>query len=293
MRVNGIIVAMITPFDQEQRINEAATRQLVNKLISSGVSGIFILGTNGEFHVLSEAEKLEFAAIVMDAVGQRVPVYVGVGGNSTGDTILLARKMEELGADALSIITPYFVPLTQREVITHYKAIAASVQLPIVLYNIPKNTGIHIEAATVQELAKVDNIIGIKDSSGKLENIEGYIQAAKGQNFVVLSGSDSLILKALQTGAAGAIAATANLIPELDVSIYNYFMEGNVEAAEQAQRELEVLRSVLKLGTLPSVLKKSVELSGIPVGPARAPVAEANGEEVLSRIREMLSYYNL
>ncbi|WP_018752921.1 4-hydroxy-tetrahydrodipicolinate synthase [Paenibacillus sanguinis] len=293
MQVKGIIVAMITPLDQDQKINKASTRQLVDKLIDSGVNGIFILGTNGEFHVLSEAEKLEFASIAMDAVAQRVPVYVGVGGNSTRDTISLAKKMEKLGADALSVITPYFVPLTQRELLLHYKAIAESVQIPIILYNMPKNTGIHIEAATAGELAQIDNIIGIKDSSGRLENIENYIKAAKGRDFVTLSGSDSLILKALQAGAVGAIAATANLIPELDISIYNHFVNGNLEAAEKAQREVEVLRSVLKLGTPPSVLKKAVELSGIPVGSARAPVREVSEEEVLAKIRETLNFYNL
>lgn len=290
--VKGIIAAMVTPFDENQQISEAATKQLVNKLIDKGVSGIFILGTNGEFHVLSEAEKLDFAKIVIEAVGKRVPVYVGAGGNSTRGVISLAKKMEELGADALSVITPYFVPLTQNEVISHYKAIAEAVEIPIVLYNIPKNTGINIEVDTVRELAKVSNIVGIKDSSGKLENIEGYIEAAKGQDFAILSGSDSLILKALKVGATGAIAATANLITELDVSIYENYLKGNLDAAEQAQGDIETLRAVLKLGTIPSVLKKSVELSGIPVGPARAPVAELD-EEAVDKIREMLKYYNL
>ncbi|GFP75633.1 4-hydroxy-tetrahydrodipicolinate synthase [Clostridium fungisolvens] len=292
MKIKGIITAMVTPFDENQEINSKATKQLINKLISSGVDGIFILGTNGEFHMLSEDEKVAFAKIVIDEVDKRVPVYVGTGGNSTCEVIALSKKMEAIGADALSVITPYFLVPTQEEVIIHYKSVAESVKIPIILYNIPKNTGMNLEVSTVAELAKVKNINGIKDSSGKLENIKNYIEATKDQDFCVLSGSDSLILKSLQLGATGAIAATSNLLTELDVSIYKNFLTGDMDTAEKAQKDLEVLRTTLKLGTVPSILKKSVELSGIPVGPARLPVTEPN-PEVVEKIKEMLNYYGI
>jgi len=292
MEVKGIIVAMVTPFDKDYGINEVATKQLINKLINAGVSGIFILGTNGEFHMLTEDEKVAFAKLVIDEVNKRVPVYVGTGGNSTSEVVRLSKRMEELGADALSVITPYFVAPSQEEVIYHYKAIAEAVSTPIVLYNIPKNTGINLEAKTVKELAKIKNIIGIKDSSGKIENIENYINAGKGEDFAVLSGSDSLILKALKIGAAGAIAATANLLSDLDVSIYDNYIKGDLEAAEKAQQEIEALRNVLKLGTVPSIIKKSVEMSGISVGPARLPVREPN-KDVVKKIQDMLDYYKI
>lgn len=292
MKLKGIITAMVTPFDKNQEINSQATKQLINKLINAGVDGIFILGTNGEFHLLTYDEKIAFAKLVINEVNKRVPVYVGTGGNSTREVISLSKIMEALGADALSVITPYFLVPTQKEVISHYKAVAKSVQIPIILYNIPKNTGINLEAGTVSELAKVKNIAGIKDSSGKIENIQSYIEATKGQDFCVLSGSDSLILKALQIGATGAIAATSNLLTDIDVSIYQNFLNGNIKAAEKAQKDIDVLRTVLKLGTVPSILKKSVELSGIPVGPARLPVTEPNAE-TLKKIKEMLNYYKL
>jgi len=292
MKVKGIITAMVTPFDDNQEINSQATKQLVNKLINAGVDGIFILGTNGEFHLLTDEEKIKFAELVINEVNKRVPVYVGTGGNSTREVIELSKKMEALGADALSVITPYFLVPSQKELINHYKAIAESVKIPILLYNIPKNTGINIEADTVRELAKVKNIAGIKDSSGKIENIASYIEAAIGEDFCVLSGSDSLILKALQIGATGAIAATSNLLTEIDVSIYQNFLKGNIEAAEKAQKDIDVLRAALKLGTTPSILKKAVELSGIPVGPARLPVTEPNAETV-EKIKEMLKFYKL
>lgn len=292
MELKGIITAMVTPFDDNHEINPKATKHLINKLINAGVDGIFILGTNGEFHLLTAEEKVAFAKLVIDEVNKRVPVYVGTGGNSTREVIALSKKMEAIGADALSVITPFFLVPTQEEVIKHYKAIASAVNIPIILYNIPKNTGMNLEPDTIAELAKVKNIAGIKDSSGKIENIQSYIEAAKGEDFSVLSGSDSLILKALQLGATGAIAATSNLLTDLDVSIYQNFLKGDMEAAEKAQKDIDVLRGVLKLGTVPSILKKSVELSGIPVGPARLPVTEPN-EEAIRKIKEMLTYYKM
>lgn len=292
MDVKGIIVAMVTPFDENQNIDFQATRQLVNKLIDDGVYGIFILGTNGEFHVLNNQEKVEFAKCVIDEVKKRVPVYVGTGGNSTAEVIALSKQMEALGADALSVITPYFLVPSQEELIAHYKAVAAAVHVPIVLYNIPKNTGINIAVETVAQLAKVDNIVGIKDSSGNIDNIAGYIEAAKGEKFSVLSGSDSLILKALKIGAVGAIAATANLLTKNDVEIYENFINHRLEEAEKGQEKIEVLRSVLKLATVPSVLKKSLVLSNVPVGPCRLPVQEPKAE-VIPKIKEMLAFYNL
>ena len=292
MDVKGIIVAMVTPFDENQKIDFEATKQLVNKLIADGVYGLFILGTNGEFHLLNNQEKVEFAKCVIDETRKRVPVYVGTGGNSTAEVIELSKQMEALGADALSVITPYFLVPSQEELICHYKAVAAAVKIPIVLYNIPKNTGINIAIETVAELAKVENIIGVKDSSGNIDNIEGYINASKDQEFAVLSGSDSLILKALKVGAKGAIAATANLLTKNDVAIYENFINNKMEEAEVAQQKIEMLRSVLKLATVPSVLKKSLVLSSMPVGPCRLPVTEPKAE-VIPKIKEMLEYYGL
>lgn len=266
MEIKGIITAMVTPFDAEQNVDAAATKKLVEKLIQKGVDGIFILGTNGEFHVLSDDEKVEFAKIVIAAVDHRVPVYVGTGGNSTKQVMELSKRMEAAGADALSVITPFLVPVSQAELVAHYKRVAASVKLPIVLYNIPKNTGVNIAPESVKELAAVSNIIGIKDSSGDINNIEAYIKAGEGQDFYVLSGSDSLILKALKIGAVGAIAATSNLLTDIDVAIYQNFVKGNLEEAQKNQDAIEALRAVLKLGTVPSIIKRCVTLSGIDVG---------------------------
>lgn len=292
MEIKGIITAMVTPFDENQKINETAARQLVDKLIGQGVHGLFILGTNGEFHVLSDDEKVEFAKIVIDQAAHRVPVYVGAGACGTQETIKLAQRMEAVGADALSVISPYFIAPTQQELADHYRSVAEAVNIPIIMYNIPKNTGVNIEPETVKSLIGVKNIAGIKDSSGNMENMQGYIDAGEGSDFVVLVGSDSKILPALKIGAAGAIAGTSNVIAKLDVSIYDNYLNGNMEAAEQAQKDIDVLRGVLKLGTVPSVMKRAVTLLGINVGDARYPVSKLPAEAD-EKIKEALAYYNL
>ena len=292
MEIKGIITAMVTPFDENQKINETAARQLVDKLISQGVHGLFILGTNGEFHVLSDDEKVEFAKIVINQAAHGVPVYVGAGACGTQETIRLAQRMEAVGADALSVISPYFIAPTQQELADHYRKVAEAVNIPIIMYNIPKNTGINIEPETVKSLIGVKNIAGIKDSSGNMENMQGYIDAGKGSDFVVLVGSDSKILPALKIGAAGAIAGTSNVIAELDVSIYENYLKGNLEVAEQAQKDIDVLRGVLKLGTVPSVMKRAVTLLGINVGDARYPVSKLPAEAD-EQIKAALAYYKL
>ncbi|WP_055667235.1 4-hydroxy-tetrahydrodipicolinate synthase [Desnuesiella massiliensis] len=290
MEYKGIICAMITPLDENQNINPQATRELIDYLLDRGVYGLFILGTNGECHVLTDDEKVEFAKIVIEHTNNRVPVFVGTGGNSTREVINLSKRMEAIGASALSIITPYFVPPTQQELIEHYKAVAAEVTLPIMMYNMPGKTGINIEPESVRELAKVKNIVGIKDSGGKLDNMKAYLEVTKGEDFGVFSGSDSLILDILKAGGHGAVAATANFLAEIDVAIYDNFIKGDLEAAQKAQSSIEELRSILKLGTIPSVIKQTVVLNGINVGPARLPVTQPTGEK-LEEIKRVVEAY--
>lgn len=290
MELKGIITAMVTPFTEDQQINQEATASLVNRLLSKGVSGLFILGTNGEFHVMERAEKIAFAKLVVELTAGRVPVYVGTGGNRTEEVISLSQEMARIGVAALSVINPYFVGLSDEELIAHYHAIADNVNLPIILYNIPKNTGTMISKKVVSVLSQHPNIIGVKDSSGDLEVIRGYIEATKDQNFNVLSGSDSLILKALEIGATGAVAATSNVLTAIDVSIYNYWQTGEQTKAEEMQMSIEEFRRILKFGTLPSVLKEAIRIQGIDVGAARLPVLPLAADKQAEVARVMANY---
>lgn len=290
MEFKGIFPAMLTPLDSDQKVNEKVLREITNYFIEAGVHGLFALGTNGEFHLFSEEEKLNIAKIIIDEAKGRVPVMIGTGGNGTAEVIELSKKMEALGADALSVITPYFVTPSQEDLAAHYEKIAEAVSIPVLLYNIPGKTGMTIEPETVARLAKVKNIAGIKDSSGKFENIEQYINVTKEEDFSVLAGTDSLILKTLMAGGVGAIAATANMLPKTVVAIYNNWLNGNIEEAQKAQEELQPLRDTFLLGSIPSALKKAVELKGIPVGAPRLPISELSGE-ALEKVKKMVQYY--
>lgn len=267
----GIIPAMITPFDETQNINESALRQLVRRFIDANVHGLFCLGTNGEFFTLTIEEKLRVAEIVIEEARGRLPIYVGAGCVGTKETAQLAARLEQMGADALSMITPYFLTFTQQELIGHFRTVAEATALPIILYNIPARTGNSLLPRTVLELSKVPNIVGIKDSSGSFDNILQILELCE-PDFAVLAGTDSLILPTLMAGGHGAIAATANVFPEIVSSIYDLWMQGKPEEAELSQRKLRALRSAFSMGTLPSVLKEVMNMIGLPAGEPRLPV---------------------
>lgn len=291
----GIITPIVTPIkrDEDESLNVEAMKQLVDHLIEKGVSGIFPLGSNGEFHVLDNEEKMIFTKAVIDHVNQRVPVYVGTGACSTKETVQLSKQAEALGADALSVITPYFLKPSEEELIQHYTKVAESVKIPIILYNIPKATGVNISASVLKALTKIENIRGIKDSSGDLDNLRGYIEVTKGTNVNVLVGSDSKILAGYKMGATGAIAGTSNLITATLVGLDQAFRAGKIDEAQKLQQDIEELRKVLPLGTVPSILKRAIELAGIAkVGPARLPVEEVS-VQAEEKIKNMLSHYQL
>lgn len=291
----GIITPIVTPFmaDDNQSIDYVETERLINHLIDKGVSGIFILGSNGEFHVIEEFEKLIFAKKVVEVVKGRVPVFAGTGVCSTRETIRLSQAMEKIGVDALSVITPYFLKPNDEELYQHFKDVAESVNIPIVLYNIPKATGCLISKETFERLVKVKNIKAIKDSSGDMTNLNDYIEVSKNTDVSVLVGSDSKILEAYKLGATGAIAGTSNVITEHVVNLDRAINDGNFDLAEKLQEGINVLRAVLPLGTVPSIVKRSMELAGIAkVGSARKPVFPTT-DETDKKIMEMLNYYNL
>lgn len=279
-KVKGIIAAMVTSMNEDETLNEAEIRRQVNRQIEAGADAVFCLGTNGEFYIQTEEEKLEVIRIVVDEVAGRVPVYAGTGCPGTKATIDLSLKAKALGVDVLSIISPYFAAISQKEIYEHYKAIAEAVDLPIVMYNMPARTGNNIAPETCAELAKIENIAGIKDSSGNWDNLKGYIEATRGMHFSVLSGNDSLILPTLKEGGHGGITAVANIYPKTMVSIYQKFLAGDVAGAEEAQNSIANIRACFKFGNPNTVTKKATNLTGNPVGPCRAPFNYLSEEAV-------------
>ena len=272
VELKGIVVPIVTPMNEDETINTDELRRQVDRQIEAGIHGIFPFGTNGEGYILNFDEKKLVLQTVIDQVAGRVPVYAGTGCISTKETIEQCKMAMDCGADVLSVITPSFAKASQHELIVHYETVAAAVpEAPIVLYNIPARTGNALAPETVAELAKIDNIVGAKDSSGDWTNLSAYIELTKDMDFAVLSGNDSLILKALQAGAKGAIAGCANVYPKNMVGIYENFKKGDLEAAQKCQNAVAPLRACFKYGNPNTVVKTAVNLLGYPVGKCRAP----------------------
>lgn len=289
--IKGIIVPILTPMNEDESINLPELRNQIERMIAAGVHGIFPFGTNGEGYILSESEKEAVLEVCVDQVKGRVPVYAGSGCISTRDTIRQSLRAKELGADVLSIITPSFAAASQDELYTHYRTIAEAVDLPILLYNIPARTGNALSPDTVTKLARIDNIVGVKDSSGNFDNILQYIEYTRGMDFVVLSGNDSLILWTLLAGGQGGIAGCANVFPHNMVSIYENFVTGNIAAARQAQDAIRPFRNTFRFGNPNTVVKAATAMLGYPVGKCRAPFNSLSvaGESALKQALEQLT----
>lgn len=286
----GIIVAMLTPMFPDETINEKELRNQVNRFIDSGIHGLFCLGTNGEFYGLSYEEKLKVIQIVVDENKGRLPVYAGTGCITTKETIALTQKAKDLGVDAVSVVCPYYAASNQEMLYNHFKDLALAVEIPIILYNIPPRTGVNLGVETVKKLSKIDNIVGIKDSSGNFDNILKYIEATP-DNFAVLSGNDSLILWNLLAGGKGGIAGCANIVPKELVAIYERFIVGDLEGAKKAQSSIRPIREVFKMGNPNSIIKRATELMGYDVGPCRAPFSIDN-PELDAALKEVLSKFD-
>jgi len=283
---HGVVPAMVTPFDQQDRLNETVLRALAVRLLAAGVHGLFVLGSQGEYYALDHNEKRRAIEVVVDAAGGKAPVYAGTGATTTSEAIRLTRMAEAAGADAASVITPTFISPSQDELHEHYRDIAASTRLPLLLYSNPGRTGIQISVELAARLSRVENIVGIKDSSGDFSLTAAYIAGA-GQDFHVFAGRDTLIFATLMYGGSGAIAATANVAPRLVASIYEHYVSGDLDAARNAQAALAPLRAAFSLGTFPAVVKEALQMTGLDVGPARKPVGPL-GEKARTQLREVL-----
>lgn len=284
----GIIPAMVTPLDDQGRINEGALRKLTNHLIDGGVHGLFPVGSQGEFFSLIFEQKKEAIRIVVDETRDRVPVYAGTGAVTTREAIETTKMAQDLGVSAVSAITPYFLVPSQRELIAHYTAIAkACPNLPILLYSNPDRTQVPFPTSTVLELAAVENIVGIKDSSGDMSLTAEYIRLTRGMDFHVLMGRDTLIYAALCYGAKGSICATGNVDPRVPVEIYEAFLAGDHRRALEAQYRLAPLRIAFGLGTFPVVIKEALNMIGIEAGPAVPPVGPMTREN-REKLRKIL-----
>ncbi|MBR1812463.1 MAG: dihydrodipicolinate synthase family protein [Lachnospiraceae bacterium] len=290
VEIKGIIPPILTPMKEDESLNLPELRNQIERLLSGGVHGLFAFGTNGEGYILSEHEKYEVLEVMIDQVKGRVPVYAGTGCISTRDTIRQSVQAEKMGADVLSIITPSFAAASQKELYDHYVEVAKHVNIPIILYNIPPRTGNKLLPETVRDLIRdVDVIVGAKDSSGDIENLKAYIRLTNelDQDVAILAGNDGAILTCLKEGGKGGIAGRANIWPHTLASIYDKFVAGDLEGAQQAQDAIAVLQGAFKYGNPNTIIKRAVEMLGYPVGKCRAPFNYVP-EEGLAVIQQIL-----
>src|SRR6202163_246320 len=208
----GCGTALVTPFRKDLSLDEATLRVLVRRQIQAGISFLVPCGTTGESPTLSREEHLRVVAITLEEAKGKVPVLAGAGGYNTHHVIELARECERMGADGILSVTPYYNKPTQEGLYHHYKAIAASISLPVILYNVPPRTNVNIETATVRRLAEIDNIIGVKEASGNISQMTQVIQQVP-EDFLVLSGDDALTLPLVAIGGRGVISVVSNEIP--------------------------------------------------------------------------------
>ena len=288
----GIIPPVITPLTKDGKFNEPMMRKVVNHLIDKGVHGLFPLGTTGEFYAFDHSEYRYILDVVVDETKGRVPVYAGATHITTRETVAQAKIAAEAGVDAISVLTTMFVSQTQEEVYQFYKTVAENTELPIIIYNNKPKTNVTVAPATAARLAEIDNIVGIKDSTGDFTNTCEYLRLTKGMDFHVLMGRDTLIFAALCCGAAGAIASCANVAPRLTADIYDKFQAGDMQGALEAQFKLAPLRLACNMGTFPEVIKEGMMMEGLDVGKCLEPIQELLPEEK-EKLRKVLQEMDL
>ncbi|MBK1840139.1 dihydrodipicolinate synthase family protein [Azospirillum sp. YIM B02556] len=289
-KIGGPFVAIVTPFDDDERVEIAALRRQVKRQASAG-NGVFCAGTNGEFYALSFDEKLAVAETCVEAAAGKVPVLAHIGEISTHQTIALGKAVEKLGVKAVSAITPSFIACSQAELVEHYRRVADALTVPVYLYNIPARTGNTLEPETARILADHPNIIGIKDSAGSQESLDGFLAVARGRDdFDVLVGPDSLVLHGLRNGAAGCISGLGNIAPVTLNGIHAAFVAGDAAAAEAHQSHFSTLRKELyALGFPPAMVKRALRSAMPEVGFSRAPVLIA--DEVDAQVKAIAARY--
>ncbi len=283
--LHGVVAALVTPFREDERIDCGAWQILIDDVIAAGVDGLLVGGSTGEFFSQNLEERTMAQRFVRQATARRVPVYANVGCITTRETIKLAVAAEAEGIDVLAVVTPYYLKPSQQELVEHYTEVCRAVRIPVLAYNFPQHGGVNLEADTVAQVARrCDNMAGVKDSSGSLELMAGYRNAAPGREFAVFVGPESLTLEALRQGCAGVVSGSANIAPRLFVDLYRAFREGRMETAARLQDLVDRLTGCLMLHTFPSVIKEAIRVAG----PCRKP-AGAVPPEVRNRLSQVLA----
>jgi 4-hydroxy-tetrahydrodipicolinate synthase len=291
-QLHGVLTALVTPFTADGLIDESSLRLLVDRSIDGGVDGVVACGSTGEFAALSSEERRLVVETVVEHTAGRVPVVAQTGATSTAEAIRASRHAQECGADVLMLITPYYERLSLPEATGYIRTVAEAVELPVMLYNIPANTGINLDAETVGKLAREsENIRYIKDSSGDMGQATQLIHHHS-EHISTIIGWDSLILAALTEGAAGVMAGTANILPREIVAVHRAVVAGDFPAAQaEWNRIYPLIDAILSVPFVPAV-KAALGILGHPVGTPRRPTADLDAA-YHARIEQLIAELQL
>ncbi len=287
----GSMVAIVTPF-KDGGVDEVKLKELVEFQIKNGTAGIVPCGTTGESPTLSTAEHERVIEICIKAANKRVPIIAGTGSNSTEEAISLTKHAADSGANAVLLVSPYYNRPTQKGLYLHFKEIADSVDIPIILYNIAGRTAVNIEPSTMAQLAKdCQNIIGVKEASGSLDQMSTIRQVCS-QDFLLLSGDDALTLPALSIGGAGVISVVANIVPHTVMQLIETFSRGDIRKAQAIHYKLLPLVKAMFIETNPIPVKTAMELLDLCSGELRLPLCPMSDEN-LGKLQKALKEYGL
>jgi len=290
-QIGRLITAMVTPFDEEGKVDYPQARRLALALLASGSDGVIISGTTGESPALSHEEKLRLFGEVKEAVGQRGSVIAGAGSYNTHESIELSREAERIGVDGLLLVVPYYNRPPQEGLYQHFEAIASATHLPCILYNVPSRTATNMTAETTLRLGQVDNIVGVKEASGDLAQV-GAIIADAPSGFLVWSGNDSDTFLIMCLGGYGVVSVASHLVGRQIQQMMGYLLEGNVEQAAKEHHRLMPLFKGLFWVSNPIPVKYAMNRAGFRVGRSRLPLVEPDSGTA-ARLDALMKQYSV
>ena len=286
MHFGHVLTAMITPFDSDNQVDIPTMTVLIEHLLANGTEGLVITGTTGESATLSQNEMEQIYRHVVAVVNKRVPVLAGTGTNNTNSTINLTKIAAESGVDGIMLVAPYYNRPNQAGLYEHFKLVAESTNLPIMLYNIPGRCSVHIEADTIIKLSELENIVAVKEASGNLEQVSQIITETN-DDFHVYSGDDSMTLPIMAVGGTGIVSVASHIIGNEMKEMVHAFLLGETHKAAHIHRELLPIMKGLFMAPSPAPLKEALKLKGLDVGSVRLPLVGLSEEE-RSRLKPLI-----
>ena len=284
--LRGVIPPTVTAFDDDESVDYEQTAAHARYVLDGGCHGVFPLGTNGEFALLNGEERKRVVEAVVDEVSD-APVIAGVGAPSTYETLEYARHADEVGVDGCVVVTPYYYPLDREGAIEHYRQVVEAVDVPVYVYHIPSKTGNQLSLAALADIASLDGIAGVKDSS---KDVPWLVQAIDAHpDLTFLAGSDSLLYAGLQVGCSGMVSAVANAFPELVADLYEAYDEGDAERAKELQSQVFDARDAIKRGPYMAGVKTALARQGFDAGPLRGPLRRMSEDDEEAMVDDLES----